>query len=196
MGNLRENHPELWDKPEEKSMNLLELEEVTIKWSKDRGIITNGKATTQVIKLTSEFGELCFNLHTGKDCSDDIGDMMVVITNITQLLGFTKGISECPPRGDEDQFGILRVGDYLGRLADNIIKNEKEEARTNIGNLVFQLIDLSSKLGMDLEDCWNKAYNDIKDRKGFLTPEGNFIKESDSAYNNYVDKNQLTMVLK
>ena len=168
-------------------MNVLELEQATIKWAEERGILTNGKATTQVIKLSSEFGELCLHLHEGKDCTDDIGDMMVVITNITQLLGFKGGICECPPKGDETQFGILMVGHYLGQLSDNIIKNETKEARTNIGNLVFQLMDLAEKMGSNIEECWNHAYEEIKDRKGFLTPEGNFIKESDPAYKEYVN---------
>ena len=99
-------------------MNLQELNDKTLEWSEQRGITTNGKATTQFIKLVEEVGELATNLNKGLDCRDDIGDCLVVLTNMSKLLGTS------------------------------------------------------------LEECWNIAYNDIKDRQGYLTAEGNFIKQT------------------
>lgn len=98
---------------------LNELRDLTINWSMERGIITNGKATTQCLKLMSEVGELADNLAKGRDTIDDVGDCLVVLTNLAALEGFT------------------------------------------------------------LEEAWNHAWNDIKDRKGYLSPEGSFIKEGD-----------------
>lgn len=163
-------------------MTLQQLETLTVQWSHDRGITTNGKSTTQMCKLMSEFGELCGNLHEGKDIKDDIGDMMVVFTNISRLMDL--GILEdCKPNFEDTREGILILGKYLGDLADNIIKDEKEDARTNIGNCIYQLIILATYVCQtDLAECWEIAYNDIKDRKGFLTPDGTFIKDSDPAY--------------
>lgn len=105
-------------------MKLEELKKLTTEWSKDRGIIPNGKPTTQTLKLVSEVGELADNIGKGnyEAAKDDIGDCLVVLTNLTALL------------------------------------------------------DTS------LEECWAVAYDEIKDRKGFLTEEGNFIKESDPNY--------------
>lgn len=103
-------------------MNLLELEERITQWSYDRGILTNGKASTQCLKLMSELGELADNIAKGKDCKDDIGDCFVVLVNIARLCG------------------------------------------TN------------------LEECANVAYEDIKDRKGFLNANGTFIKSTDANY--------------
>ena len=103
-------------------MTLIDLEEKTLKWSYDRGITVNGKATTQALKLISEVGELADNLIKGKDIKDDIGDCLVVLTNIAKLEG------------------------------------------------------------TDLAECWAKAWDDIKDRKGFLNEHGNFIKSTDKAY--------------
>lgn len=94
----------------------------TLDWSYDRGILTNGNAQTQTLKLMSEMGELADNVAKGKDVKDDIGDCLVVLTNIASLSG------------------------------------------TN------------------LVECWNKAYEDIKDRRGFLNSDGIFIKESDPSY--------------
>jgi len=103
-------------------MNLIELEETIVKWSYDRGILTNSNSTTQCMKLMSELGELADNLIKGNDVKDDIGDMFVVLTNIARLEGTT------------------------------------------------------------LTECVAAAYNDIKDRKGFLNSSGTFIKSTDKNY--------------
>lgn len=99
--------------------NLTTLRDLTLKWSDDRGILKNGKTTTQALKLVSEVGELCDNVAKGRNIKDDIGDCLVVLTNIAALEGLT------------------------------------------------------------LEQCWSHAYNEIKDRKGYLNEHGNFIKEGD-----------------
>ena len=103
-------------------MNLLELEQKITQWSYDRGILTNGKASTQCLKLMSELGELADNIAKGKDCKDDIGDCFVVLVNIARLCGTS------------------------------------------------------------LEECANVAYEDIKDRRGFLNENGTFIKSTDANY--------------
>lgn len=74
-------------------MNLIEVESKIVKWSHDRGILTNGNAITQCLKLMSELGELADNLAKGKDTKDDIGDCFVVLTNIARLEGTT--LVEC-----------------------------------------------------------------------------------------------------
>jgi len=101
---------------------LNELNDLTLNWSYNRGILTNGNTQNQVLKLGSEFGELCDNLAKGKSIKDDIGDMLVVLTNISKLEGYT------------------------------------------------------------LAECWNHAYEDIKDRRGFLNANGTFIKSTDANY--------------
>lgn len=99
--------------------NLEKLEELTIEWSKDRGIIKNSNSLTQFAKLISEAGELADNIAKGRNIEDDIGDCLVVLCNIAKM------------------------------------------NNTNLTN------------------CWNVAYNDIKDRKGYLNENGTFIKDGD-----------------
>ena len=103
-------------------MRLEQLHEVTIQWSSNRGIIQNATPKVQALKLVSEVGELCDNLAKGKCVKDDIGDCIVVLTN------------------------------------------------------------LAAMTGSSLEECWNIAYEDIKDRKGFLNEHGTFIKSTDVGY--------------
>jgi len=176
-----------------KLYTLSELEELTVNWSTERGIIPNGKPLTQVAKLTSEFGELCGHLHSDKmaKCKDDIGDMLVVLTNLSRLLGF-KNLEACAPNFNDKREGILVLGDYLGQLCDNIIKEEIDKAGVNIGNCIYQLIVLANNIcKTSIDICWSMAYDEIKDRKGFLTPEGNFIKDTDPAYKEFVNDSSM-----
>ncbi len=74
----------------------------------------------------------------------------------------------------------LKTVSEIGELADNIIKNE--DIRDSVGDVLVTLIQVTAMCGTNLTECLQIAYEDIKDRKGVLTKEGNFIKESDPAY--------------
>lgn len=51
-------------------------------WHCDRNLIDGATSTTQFIKLGSEMAELGEHILKGQDIKDDIGDMLVVMTNI------------------------------------------------------------------------------------------------------------------
>lgn len=46
------------------------------------------------------------------------------------------------------------------------------------GDILVTLIMGCATADVDLVSCLELAYNEIKDRKGYLTPEGIFVKES------------------
>lgn len=58
-------------------------------WATERNFFGEGGATiqSQFVKLIEEAGELAGNIARGKDCTDDIGDMGVVLINIAKLAG-------------------------------------------------------------------------------------------------------------
>lgn len=91
-------------------------------WGRERNFYGDGGASvqSQFVKLAEEMGELAGNIARGRDVSDDIGDMIVVLTHIAAIQGYT------------------------------------------------------------IEECIEKAYDEIKDRKGRFE-RGVFIKESDLA---------------
>jgi len=63
-------------------------------------------------------------------------------------------------------------------LLDALNKKNLDEAKDAIGDIVVTLIMVCAVLDVDLVQCLKGAYNEIKDRKGYLTPEGVFIKQS------------------
>lgn len=58
-------------------------------WHVDRNLIEGSDDKTQFAKLISEAGELATSIAKGKDCRDDIGDMMVVLINIAERNGYS-----------------------------------------------------------------------------------------------------------
>lgn len=85
-------------------------------WGTDRNFYGEGGATvqSQFVKLAEEMGELAGNIARGKDCTDDIGDMVVVLTHIAALQG--KNIEECVDHSYndiKDRKGEFRNGSFI-----------------------------------------------------------------------------------
>ena len=61
-------------------------------------------------------------------------------------------------------------------LLDAINRNNLDDAKDAIGDVVVTLIMVCAILDVNLVDCLRGAYTEIKHRKGYLTPEVTFIK--------------------
>ena len=73
----------------------------------------------------------------------------------------------------------LKLFEESGELAGAILKGKDEKIKDGIGDSLVVLNNIAKIYGTTLEECWNLAYEEIKDRKGYLNEEGNFIKEAD-----------------
>ncbi len=63
-------------------------------------------------------------------------------------------------------------------LRDAIIADNREEMIDAYGDILVTLILGCATTDLDLVSCLNHAYNQIKDRKGTLLPNGIFVKEA------------------
>ena len=72
---------------------------------------------------------------------------------------------------------FLKLIAEVGELADNLGKGR--DVKDDIGDCLVCLTNIANMKGTDLETCFEVAWDDIKDRKGHMSPEGFFIKESD-----------------
>ena len=65
------------------------------KWAVERGLYAKGDAKTQLVKLSEEMGEVARAILKDDypEIKDGIGDMVVVLTNLAHMSGFT--IEEC-----------------------------------------------------------------------------------------------------
>jgi NTP pyrophosphatase (non-canonical NTP hydrolase) len=73
---------------------------------------------------------------------------------------------------------MLKLGEEYGELCAGMARNDEEKVVDSIGDMFVVMTILSEQLGLDIKECIQKAYDEIKDRKGKMI-NGVFVKESD-----------------
>lgn len=71
---------------------------------------------------------------------------------------------------------MLKVMEEVGELAGGVAKNNGNEIRDAIGDVMVTLVILSAQLGYAPVECFREAYDTIKNRTG-VTKNGVFIKD-------------------
>ena len=161
-------------------MQLNEFKENVIKWAKERGIIPNSTFDAQYIKLVEELGELALGIRKRdeKIIKDSVGDVAVVLCVLAGLENFdyfvndfrfvdTQGISNL--NYSTFQIGVLGIGR----------KMEKWQKAEEVEVCLYLLKEIANEFEYDFFECLDIAWNEIKDRKGYLRKDGIFIKEAD-----------------
>jgi uncharacterized protein YabN with tetrapyrrole methylase and pyrophosphatase domain len=82
-----------------------------------------------------------------------------IIPNSTPQAQFIKAVSE------------------MGELADALSKKNTHDIQDAVGDVTVCLINMCALLDINLTECLEMAYLQIKDRKGTLLPNGIFVKE-------------------
>lgn len=73
---------------------------------------------------------------------------------------------------------MLKVIEEVGEVGASLARNNENDLRDGIGDVVVTLIILAMQNNMDLYECLNQAYSEIKNRQGEMV-NGVFVKESD-----------------
>lgn len=63
-------------------------------------------------------------------------------------------------------------------MADAVVTNNREEEIDAVGDITVVLIVYCMQRGLDIQECLEAAYEEIKDRKGKIV-DGVFVKEAD-----------------
>lgn len=71
----------------------------------------------------------------------------------------------------------LKAVSEMGELADALNKQDMPAVKDAVGDTLVCLINMCALLDIDMVDCLNGAWDQIKDRKGTLLPSGVFVKE-------------------
>jgi len=72
---------------------------------------------------------------------------------------------------------LLKAMSEIGELADATIKQDKLGIVDGVGDVMVCLVTYCVLQDIDLVSCMKGAYQEIKDRKGTLLPNGVFVKE-------------------
>ena len=154
-------------------------------WFIDRDLENGGRLDKQSLKLSEEFGELCAGYLKKNEqlTKDSIGDCAVVIVGLALLIkedvhkifGDEK-VSFIENEDVMDSFRWLSANISNFQLDHDLIS--KEMCRYNLEHSIDYLKSISNALGYDFEECFELAYQEIKDRKGKWI-DGSFVKEED-----------------
>lgn len=73
---------------------------------------------------------------------------------------------------------MLKLGEEFGELCQGMAKNKPDQVIDSIGDMYVVMTILCLQLGIRIDDCVYRAYDEIKDRKGQMV-NGVFVKEAD-----------------
>ena len=72
-----------------------------------------------------------------------------------------------------------KSSEEMGEVAAALCRNDINELRDGIGDVIVTLVILAQQNNMTLYECLEQAYEEIKDRTGVMSKDGSFIKEQD-----------------
>lgn len=72
-----------------------------------------------------------------------------------------------------------KSAEEFGEVGAALCRDNHEDLKDGIGDVMVTMIILAQQNGLTLEECLEQAYSEIKDRKGKMSKDGSFIKESD-----------------
>jgi hypothetical protein len=177
-------------------MTMHELVNSVRGWHHDRNLILGASDADQYHKLIQEASELSDNLCKGKCIKDDLGDMLVVLINIAErnmlrmlvvspLLyrnsAFPPMFNRIESVGKEHFIKLIqRCSELSMNFGDGNegIKPNVNGISASISGIIKVLGTIADENYLNLRECLQVAYDDIKDRKGRMY-DGVFIKEID-----------------
>jgi len=71
----------------------------------------------------------------------------------------------------------LKAVSEMGEMADAVIKGDRDALQDSIGDVIVCLVNLSEMSGLDINECCESAWREIKDRKGRMVAGGAFVKD-------------------
>ena len=73
---------------------------------------------------------------------------------------------------------LLKAFSEMGELADAITKRDRDAVIDGLGDVLVCLTMVAAIEDVDLKQCFASAYDEIKDRKGYLNATGVFVKDA------------------
>lgn len=160
-------------------MNFQDFKQNVIQWATDRNFFAKDGATVagQIKKGISECGELADNLAKGRDIKDDLGDNCVVAVVVATMLDKHYNLESSYKLSAVNESATDEILSDLLMEWGTLLVTRGPGHCENILNLCAEMAEAHD---IDIQVCFDKAWNDIKDRKGKML-NGVFIKESDTG---------------
>lgn len=157
-------------------------------WAEDRNLIQGSTPEKQMLKLMEEFGELCGGIVKDKPeiIKDSIGDCFVVLTILnaqyrlksTNLANSFPSAFLTPMKERHNVKSIDEAATMTFKCFSCCFMGDFEPMDWDIQRSVNSLQCIAEFANLDLKECVQYAYDQIKDRKGKMI-KGVFVKEDD-----------------
>ncbi|MDU2396446.1 MAG: MazG-like family protein [Streptococcus mitis] len=151
-------------------------------WFIDRDLENGGRLDKQSLKISEEFGELCagYLKKNEKLTKDSIGYCAVVIVGLALLI--KADVHKIFDEVFSDEYYVIESLAFLNRVISNIqLSNgftNKDMYIIDLTRSIYWLKSISNALGYNFDECFELAYQEIKDRKGRWI-DGTFVREED-----------------
>jgi NTP pyrophosphatase (non-canonical NTP hydrolase) len=87
---------------------------------------------------------------------------------------------------------FLKLNEEMGELSRSILKDDYEEYKDAIGDMVVVLTNMAHMTNTTIEECINGAYQQIKNRKGNMI-NGTFVKNVEQQVEKPIEQQSLTI---
>jgi hypothetical protein len=171
-------------------MTLEELNGLIKQWAIDRGIAENSHPKAQVRKTAEEIHELIiaegkcramsdmnavdFEEAAKADIKDAIGDIYVTLG--CGLATQDLSLSDMDLMSTEKAVSSADLIELLLVFSEDLTRGRIDCYQETVAMAVCVLTVIAEDYGFTLVECVEHAYDQIKDRKGYLNKEGIFVK--------------------
>ena len=159
-------------------MNFETFKKNVEQWATERGIYEHSTPQAQLLKALSELGELAdAAIKDDKDgLKDAIGDVAVCLVNYAKMMNLS--LLEEDFELDMHVDTSISIGDIACIIGvfltlPKSIRQYEQECALAFDSLGSICVDNN----LDFLECCEAAWLEIKDRKGFLSKNGAFIKQ-------------------
>lgn len=106
------------------------------------------------------------------------GTAMLSLEELVEAIiqwGADRGITE----NSDAKTQYLKLVEEVGELGGAIARGRRDLMLDACGDIIVVALMIMAIEDTSIEECLGKAWAEIKDRKGFLRPDGVFVKEED-----------------
>lgn len=143
--------------------NLDDLQELILHWAEKKDLLKYENADNQRLELIGNVGELSSAILK----KDDIEIIYGIGNCFIQLVILSKQINS------KLQVKPMKYHQSINQCIYEIIRANSYDSKNTY---TWELFALCTELKLELVDCVNLAWNEIKDRKG-VTENGTFLRE-------------------
>ena|SRR5699024_1026624 len=164
-----------------------EFKENVERWAAERGIYEHSTPEAQLLKALSELGELADAVikDDREALKDAIGDVAVCVINYAkmnevQLTGFQsllEAIGAEQKKSMDQKESIHYCIGTTAKMIGGVLSGKKDDHEDASLSCLLSMFVACHYLGLDFMGCCEQAWQEIKDRKVFLSKSGAFIKE-------------------